>query len=101
MCQSIFSIPFDTSPKHGFGKLCGFQREQIFFMAKYSKKQGVSEYKITLREIGFSSCAHSTSIFCTVVALTKKVERSYYFYSYHDSSLDFFVYSVVVTKVDD
>ena len=55
----------------------------------------------TLREIGFGSCAHSTSIFCTVVALTKKVERSYYFYSYHDSNLDFFVYSVVVTKVDD
>ena len=50
---------------------------------------------------GFGSCAHRTYIFCTVVALTKKVQRSYYFYSYHDSNLDFFVYSVVVTKGDD
>ena len=58
-------------------------------------------FVFTLREIGFGSCAHSTYIFCTVVALTKKVQRSYYFYSYHGTNLDFIVYSVVVTKVDD
>ena len=34
MCHSIFSIPLETFPNHGVVKLCGIQREQIFFTAK-------------------------------------------------------------------
>ena len=67
MSHNIFSILLETSPKHGFVKIYGIQREQIFFMAKCScnilymlvelmpKDASISQY-VTWRTCVISFC---------------------------------------------
>ena len=54
VCHSNFSILLETSPKHGFVKLCGIQWEQIFLTAKFSRNNLYMLVELMLKVVSIS-----------------------------------------------